>query len=647
VHNLYYFSLFLLCLILSGQKTLAQIRDDSTKQIYGTHSTFYVLEEDILNNKKTENRLDTTLNGFHNYGTLYQGETVYQNLGNFATATFPIFYQAPLQIGKTLGFNSSNIYAVDPYRVRYYDTKSPYTSVYYVQGSRGQQILQAEFSRNVNKQWNIGFDVRSVSSRQVIGQSATTTSGANRQANFISVILSTRYFTKDERYQLLSNITTLDGKSKENGGVRIDPAIHTSDSIYNSLFDPLVTTNLYFARTLEKRFNYHLYQQLSPFKSQVIQLYDVFDYQSRTNRYIDGLNTSDSSFYKTNYKKGIVQSPNGIYDPDATNDRTIFHLLENKAGIKGSAGIVSYRAYWRFRDLTYNQSYQYGLDRISPYTLKFRENFLGAVVNINLKDSSNISASAEIYVHGNDKKLNDYFLRAEYKGKLLYGGINSIMSSPTLVQREYNGNHLSWSNDFSSTLTNNAYGGLALRLGDLEIKPSVNYFLVSNYVYYDTLAHPAQTSKDISILYGNLHLRYKLRSFYVENFFRHTTVSGAGAQYIRMPEFYNHTRIYHQNHFFEENLHIQVGFDVFYKSSYFANQYMPINQQFYLNNSFSIPSYWLADFFINFQVKKVNFFLKLTNVALRLFPQNGYVTTPYYPGMKRTFEFGLKWMFFN
>jgi hypothetical protein len=161
------------------------------------------------------------------------------------------------------------------------------------------------------------------------------------------------------------------------------------------------------------------------------------------------------------------------------------------------------------------------------------------------------------------------------------------------------------------------------------------------------MAKPAQTSKPIQIIYGNVFMKYRLRSFFIENIFRYTNVSGSGAAYIRMPEFYNHTRIYHGNKIFKKNLQVQVGFDIFYKSSYFANNYLPINQQFYLNNSFLIPSYWVSDFFIDFQVKKVNFFLKVSNATLGLFPRPGYFTTPYYPGMKRSFEFGIRWMFFD
>jgi hypothetical protein len=642
VHHLKYFFLFILLLVLSGQKGYAQILDDSTKLIYGTHTTSYVLEDDVLNNKKGTNKLDSTLTGFHNYGDLYKGTTIYQNLGNLATATYPVYYQPPNQIGKTLGFNSFSDFAVDPYKVRYYDTRSPYTSVHYMQGSRGQQILEAEFSRNVSSQWNIGFDVRSVSSRRITGVQSTNTTADIRQSSFISVIFFTRYFTKDERYQVLSNLTTLDGKTRENGGVRPDTSIHSPDSIYNAYFDPLAATNLYHARTLQKRFNYHLYQHFSPFKSKVLQVYDIFDYQSRANRYNDQLNTIDSTFYRENFLKGTVQG-RGFYDPNATNDRTIYHLAENKLGLKGSSGALSYRVYWRSKYFTYNQSYQMGTTQVNAFKRTFTENFLGAAANFNFKDSSNIAVAGEYYILG-----NDYFLKADYNGKLFSAGINSIQYSPTLVQREYVSNHFSWfNNNFHSTLSNNAYLGINIKLGNLELKPMVNYSLVTNYIYYDTNALPAQTSKLINMLQGSLDLKFNWKRIYLANFFRYTNISGPGSAFIRMPEFYNLTRIYYQNNFFEKNLHLQVGFDFSRRSTYFANYYMPVTQQFYLNNSFPVNAYWLTDFFVDFQIKKTNFFFKLHNATAGLFNNAGYFTTPYYPGLQRTFVFGLKWMFFD
>ena len=90
----------------------------------------------------------------------------------------------------------------------------------------------------------------------------------------------------------------------------------------------------------------------------------------------------------------------------------------------------------------------------------------------------------------------------------------------------------------------------------------------------------------------------------------------------------------------------QIGFDIHWQSAYFAKDYDPVTQQFYLQNDFEIPSYLLADLFVSFKVKRIRWFFKMTNV-LQNVEADGYFTTPYYTGQKRTLDFGVNWMFFD
>jgi hypothetical protein len=139
-------------------------------------------------------------------------------------------------------------------------------------------------------------------------------------------------------------------------------------------------------------------------------------------------------------------------------------------------------------------------------------------------------------------------------------------------------------------------------------------------------------------------VKFKWRWLNIENFTQYSTISNPDI--IKVPKLYNHGRIYYQNRILKKSLLTQIGLDVFWKSDYFANPYMPVTQQFYLNNYFSVQGYLLADFFVNVQIKRVNIFIKLSNFN-QGFLQKGYFSTPYYPGLPRNFEFGIKWFFFD
>jgi hypothetical protein len=637
--------LVLIFIRLSGQSVTAQILDDSTKLIYGLHSTSYVLEEDILNGSGRKFTPDTSISDFHNYGKIYRGHQAYQDLGNLGTPAAPIFYEAPSQIGKTLGYNGFNLYAYDPERVKYFDTKSPFSSMSYIQGSRGQQILEGQFYRNVHSRWNIGFTMKSLGSKKVVGAVSTSSTTDNRLASIFSFVFSTRYFTKDERYQVLANITFFDSKNKESGGIRPD-ATQPDSGLFSYAQG---NSNLYSARTLEKRFNFHLYQELGITKSKALQLFHIADYRIIEHRFTDvmqGGSINDSLFYPP--AQGANKLP-VYFDHSGTNDKILYNLFENKIGIKGRADDLSYRGYLRTKNFAYRDSFQIaGKQSNQMFVKRFSENFAGGGLRYVMGDSSYLNVAGEYMYLAKDTTSSsvgkDYFLKGDYSGRILFGGLNLINSSPTLLQKQYAGNNFIWNNKFQPTNSKNVYAGARIDLKNLFFQVSFEYSLINHYIYYNELAIPAQNNLPISILSLKTLLKYSISNFHLEEHLRYTNIM-SGGDVIKMPKLYSQTRIYYKNNLFKKALLMQIGFDFFWKSSYDANYYMPVTQQYYLNNSFNVPSYLLADFFLDAQIKRVNIFIKVSHV--NQLPLKGYFITPYYSGMPRTLELGVRWMFFD
>jgi hypothetical protein len=627
---------------LSGQVSMgqSQIVDDSTKQVYGPQSTNYVFEEDIINGSGKKFNPDTAIYDFHNYIKIYHEHEPYQDLGNLGTPASPIFYQSPAQIGKTLGYNGFNLYAYDPDKVKYFDTKSPYSSLSYYQGSRGQQILEGEFYRNVNSQWNVGFSMKTLSSKKIVGALSGSSTTDNRLASIFSFVFSTRYFTKNERYQILGNFTFFDGKNKESGGIRPDSLSEPQSGLFDYAQE---NANLYSARSLEKRFNFHIYQEFGITKSKALQLFHISDYRIVEHRFTD-VRIGAGPFNDTLYLQNGRDTMDINYDNTSTNDKVTYNLLENKGGIKGKAESLSYMAYLRSKHFTYSCTHQIDISR-QGFSKTFSENFVGGALRYAISDSSFINVNAEYFFMGKDDSTyagSDYLFKAEYLSKYIFGGFYSVNSSPTLLQRRYMGNNLTWNNDFSPTSSNNAYAGARLGIGKLFLQGAAEYSVINDYIYYNEKARPQQDSSLISILSLKGLLKFSVSKFHLEEFFRFTTVSG---DVIRVPEYYSQTRIYYQNKLFKKALLMQMGFDFYWKSEYFANNYMPVTQQYYLNTTFPVQSYVLGDFFIDAQIKRANVYVKVSHFNQLV--QKGYFITPYYPGMPRTVELGIRWMFFD
>ncbi len=613
-----------LSLFLFVHNISAQILDDSTKNIYGPTTTRYILEEDLYNIKGKPHGLDTSLTNAHLYDYLY-GSNPYQNLGLIGTPLNPIYYTPPQTIGKNLGITIFDAYAYDPSGINYYDTKSPFSKLRYVQGSRGQQILEADFARNVNPRWNLGVDFRRVASVKQVG----STIARDPQASGYAAAVYTRYFTKNQRYQLLLNYTHLHQTNNEFGGVRNRDTTMIQELTNYRGIDGQLNSGV----TRERRNTIHLYHQYGILKDSVLQIFHIADYQYRDNRYQD-LAMAGDTFYLSLKVKPI--------DSLSMTDRTDFNLLENKIGLKGQIKRFNYKAYFRVKEFTYQQI----SDDTVRNNLRYKENFLGGELAYVFKDTSILSVSGQYYVGG-----EDYYLKAYYTGKFLSGGFYRINYSPTLVQSNYFGNFFRWNNSFNNTQTDNLWLDLNLKVGRiLRVNPGIRYTGIKDYIYFNETFVPDQEKSQIKLYMASINFFLHLGSFNITERLIYTKYDGA--RVLNIPEIYSHTRAYFQTRAFHKAAVLQFGLDAFWRSTYNANGYMPIIEQFYLNNSRPVKDYMLVDLFLDVRVKRANVFVKVSNllqgVGSSTSPfRNTYYTTPGYPGLPRSFDFGIMWMFFD
>ncbi|MFN3405524.1 MAG: putative porin [Cytophagaceae bacterium] len=611
--------IFLILITLSAAQ--GQILDDTTRQIYGPHTTRYVLEEDILNNTGRTYAPDTALYNFHWYENFYTSDNIYQNLGNLGTALRGNYYQPATMLGKRLGITIYDAYAVNPLRVRYYDTQSPYTDLYYVQGWRGQQIVAADFSRNIRPNWNFGFGVKRMTANKIIG----STQARDLLTDHYSVVAHTRYVGK--RYHLMTNFSHLLHTVEESGGLAPDTVRDEDEMLQNFGLHPvhLRSSRAFGPRTYERRYHYHLFHQYALFGGNALHIYHIGDYHKRVNRFIDrDITTGDTAYY-----------PDPIFTHSEVKDRLDYETLESQVGIKGALGKNYYRIYYKNRYLSLRQNFLHE-------TALFYENYVGGFYSLRFDSLSSLDLTGEYMVAGFG---DDYNIRAQYRSKFLDAGYYRVFNSPTLVQRLYYSNFFVWANEFENTLSDNVWVKADVNAGKrLNIVPWVSYSMIRNYIYFDTLARPAQTNETIRLLQASLQLSLRLGKFGMENRVIWSNLNGPDV--IRFPEIFNHFRIFYRNWVFKKAALLQIGAEVFYRSSYYSYNYMPLNMQYHLNDQFVSQAYPLADFFINLKIRRAMVFVKLAHFNQGM-TGPGYYITPYYPAMPRSLDFGIRWMFFD
>lgn len=613
------------------------IIDDSTKQIYGPRTTRYFLETDLFNNRKKLYLIDTLLDNVQRYNYVQRFDNRYQDLGNLGTALRPVFYEPPTQIGAQTGYYVYSPYAYQIDQVKYFNTRSPFTRMYVALGGRNQNILNFDFSQNVNPRLNIGFNLQRLTSQKQFG-----TSGTNSLQRFLvqswAFLGHTNYHSKNEKYSLLVHFNHLNHQTPDQGAV-----LNTSSGDTNSTVVPFNyegPAKLNGAYTHELHNDWHIYQQYA--MEQGFQVYHRLDYQRRINDFADDA-MAESQTYFDFYRQ------NARFDAARTRQTVKFRSLDNSFGIKGIYRGFNYRAYVRQRIYSQNSQFNLAADSTNTSDIKGRdgtynssslENYLGGWLGYYFPDSSSrVTAELEYLIGGG------YRLQGQLESRFLTAGYTSILAAPTLLQRHFESNIYNWTNNnFGLRGTQHAYGQLNLKVKNLTLRPGLDYYLLTNYVYFDTTAAPKQVSGAFSILRTGLDYTFRVGKFQVSGQGYYALSSRSDV--IRQPKIFLNTRIQYE-FLYAKVLYIQTGLDLHYKSGYYADAYMPLTQQFYLQNQQKAEGYLLADVFANLRINRTRLFVKMAHVNQGLLGPAGYYTTPGFLGMRRSFGFGVDWYLFD
>ncbi|MFY0651977.1 MAG: hypothetical protein JXQ96_08095 [Cyclobacteriaceae bacterium] len=605
----------LLALGFSSFSAVSQIIDDSTKLVYGAHSTGFTFERKIRENDTTFQKIDSTLFQFENFEVIKQKKEYYQDLGVNGSAMHPMYYSVPTTIGRTSGFNAYNPYMIKPEDFKYYDSKSPYMDLNVAFGGNGRSMVDFNYSRNVNPNWNVGFDISRMSSNRQVGEVALTGDNNNTRSSIID--LYTFYESKKKDYSILFHVIRFEHAVRETGGVAVDAGADEVD-FFQYADTPIKLAN---AQSKDARVNFHIYQEysLKPF----FEVYHIFDKKSTRNEFNDYPLSSDQSYFD-----------NIFYRTDSTLDASTFNEFTNEFGLKGKlSNTLFYGAYLKRRDIDFRYVYSESFGHEA-------ENYLGGDVKLFITDNNVVGGNIEILDGG------QYYLRGFLENKYLKASYTSAIYLPSFMSEQYLGNHYDWSNDFDQIIVNSIEGSASYDFSFLSIEPRVSITSVDNYVYFDESKAAAQSSSNAIINRYSVRADFSLgKHFRLNNDINYTLLAGGATDIFRVPDLLVNSKWYYESVWFNDYMPIQLGVNVRWQSAYFANGYDPVTQQFYVQNELETKSYVAADIFLNFKAKNLRIFAKMTHINQP--GEGGYFATPFYPGQKKVFDIGCRWLFFD
>ncbi len=615
-----------------------RLLNDTSQTLYGPRTTLRFTEADVMAGRNRGLPLDTAFREMWNPRRWYHDSTFQQDLGNVGTAGRSVIWPVGQpQSGIRWGRRAFDRYAYDVGTMPYYNVRSPYSHVSYVQGGLGEQVFEVRYTRNIRKVFNFGGAYERLSSNK---QFSPTQTKDNMLVHAGATVWAA-YATPDSTWRIMASYAHLAHEVVEQGGTtqdlpRLDSTVRYADA----------TVNLSFADNREFRNSWHL-TQLLRLAGPGLQLFYTFDRRTQANRFQDW-NSGAAAGTKL---PELVNISRVIYlDSTRTEDRARFQLNQHTAGVLGTARFGAYRLYASRRDARYTL-YDAGAavapeaaDVVNGLTEPRRVGrlALGGQAQFQVRDIVAVTADGE-FQSGD----NTYWLRATARYRWL--SVSQLRNgySPTLTENAFYGNHFRWENAFDNTQRDETRATAEARFGQHRVWLDGALTRVRNLVYYGVNGLPTQEKSTLTI--GTVQGRYRgqIGKLVLGTRAAVTARPGRTADVIRTPEIIGDVLVAYQGYLLKKALFGQVGIQTYVQSASRALAWQPATQQFYLQNETLLPAYPQVDVFFAADLKNVNVFLKIAHANYGLNNKNGYSLTPGYPQLRRSVTFGVKWMFFD
>lgn len=607
------FILFFLWLFTAGN-LFSQILDDSTQNVYGPTTTSYKYINDIKYNRNVSSHPDTAIIGFERFSPMEISRYKIQDLGLIGTSAKQIYYKPQSIIGKTSGYYTYSLYGLPVEEMKLFDTRSPHTDLYVVFGSGNRNITDISFSQSIKPNWNFGFNLLWYTMDKQISRTGRGDNGVRG----LSYNFYMYYWTPDSNYFALGAYTRMNHKIAESGGVDT-----LGFSNINDFFNDNAEVNLENVTSSELNVKYYLYQQyqLNP----AFAIYNELYSNLVSNYYSDPNVSTNQEFYDH-----ILFNPTETWNKNKIND------ISNEAGIKGDWKKAFYNAFYRYRYVKFYQNY---LTNIEDKT----EGYVGGSLRYDNDSSYYLLIEGELLLNNGNHKI-----RGLYENRFWELSYQRMMYDPGFMHERYFSNHYEWFNSFGSVQSDNFKALFKIPLKKINIRPFLSLSMIKNYIYFNEEKMPSQATGFVQLYSPGIDLNFQFGKYlHWDNQFIYTFKTGEeGARDIfRIPPIFINSSIYYSRFMFNNNLLMSIGLNTHYQSNYFADGYDPITQQFYLQNDFELPDYFLADVFVNIKIKTVRLFLKYAYINQKA--GKGYFATPYYPGQPKGLDLGLSWMFYD
>ncbi len=615
---------------------------------------------------RTEAEIDTVFQDFHLMSVPTAQSLVWSTTGNYGSPGQDMIY-----------FNRDDhsdfffedglspwLHSVDTHK--FYNSRVPMTLVSHLTGGNkysNQDRTMVTFSGNATKRLQVGANLDYIYSKGSYDQQADKNFRWDLGGSYTG-----------DRYELQTFFNHYAFTTKESGGITDDRYITRPGDVQGGdthVDNKTIPTRLSSSENnlqgshffMNHRYKVGFYQYVrDSITDTIVSAHYVpvtsfiysMDYRDGRHRYTNKSASEDASFYKNTYLSRA-----------GTADTTSHMQLTNTLGIAMLEGFNKY-AKFGFTAYAYHQFYRQtmqqaveesetplaeGLTPI-PCTIPKRSNehrlYVGGLLAKTQGEHLHYSAQAEVGVAGTikgDLSLDgDIDTRFKMLGDTVtvraYGHFSNNCCSSMMFQ--YVSNHFIWDNDFSKTKRMRVGGELDLPFSGTNI--NAGYETVKNFTYFNNDNLPDQHSGMISIfsITGKQDLEYRALHWNNEVTFQ----TSSNSTVLPLPKFSFYSNLYVQ-FLIARVLHVQMGVDCNYYTSYYAPAYNPATMTFHNQQDVKCGNFAFMNAYANFKLKKARFYVAYTHANGQLFGGNNYFSSPHYPLNPRRLMIGVSVDFVN
>jgi len=588
-------------------------------------------------------KLDTLHDVAHIFHPVYKKALTATYVGNYGTPALDNNFFNRNYNTQYFFWHSREAYILTPADIAYYNTTTPYTRLDYSQSENKSNNNETRFnvihSQNINPFWN--FTLRT-NQEKSDGQYNAQES----KNNFITLYTS---YNKDN-WNVYGGLISNKVQNNENGG------LNDEKDWLNAQEDPdYWSTNLNSStskltnRTFYANGEYRLGKLIEgeePGSDKFIPLVGVlysFNHDRNTQTFIEE-EDDDNTFFENTY-----------FGDDYTTDKIKFNKTTNilqlkqyeNADKKFSFGKRAYAGHELSRGSMPLKLTSDSTD-VERMDIKYSSAFLGGGI---------YRETGKFWRWNFDGKL--YFLgrnlgQTEINGNIakpfkfwgdstatlnLTGAIENRV--PDYFQERFISNHIQWRQDLEMEQRMTVGGSIKIPKRKFEI--GAKYSIINNYIYNDTLGIPDQTGEEILVLAAYLDKDFSYNRFHFRT--RLLWQKASNETYIHLPAVSAFVSTYYQ-FTISKVMFTQIGADVRYNTSYYADAYAPSTGLFYLQNETKLGNYPYIDIYATLRLKRTKVFFKYMNVGTH-FLDGTYMTTPTYPMNRATFRLGVSWAFYD